>query len=222
MKLFILIIVAILISIYPELTTASETAKFHLPTLDIPVSPKTEKGDVNYELKNRELLLRDGKSIKNDIKRINEITKEYIPIRIEIEKAKKADREKMGVFQKYIECINTSPEEGDCEEIEAKLDSLNVLNNTQDVHVPSRSRLNKIEDCANVAREFFPDFNARIKLNIKIDSAGYPVFVEIDRQNSFMNYPIENFPECVAEFSKDLNFQNQDRDFAVLSYSFIF
>ena len=211
-------------SVFPESVYAqSQTIKPKV--IDIAL-PGSEKGNIKAELELRQNQLKDGKVIKKHMGKIIEVTKEYIPVRIEIEKAKKIDREIWTIFQKYIECTNSSPDE-DCEELKAQLDTLNDSTHGEGqishaTYITNRPELEKIRSCLNVAREVYPDFEARINIRMNVDQAGFPTSSHVVEESSMMSPYFANFPQCVAQFSKELKYKNPHEDNAEVTQTFIF
>ncbi len=175
-----------------------------------------------------EILNENGSEKIELIDSIEEKAKELVPKQIALIQKKQNLRGLYEARDKYLMCIEKKNR--DCSKLETILEKWiqkekalqTQINETARTYITNRPILKKIESCIEVAREVFPNFSAKIKLRIKVDQAGYPDSIEIDNQNSRMSPHFENFPECVAQFARELNFKNPFEDFAKLTQTFVF
>lgn len=227
MKLLILIIAVLLMSVFAD-SLYAQTSPLEPKEIQVTGIDDGELRELKKVEEETKILNENGSEKIELIDSIEDNAIELVPKQIALIQKKENLRGLYEARDKYLLCIQKKNR--DCSELEAILEKLikkekdlkAEMNETMKTYITNRPVLKKIESCIEVAREVYPNFSAKIKLRIKVDQAGYPDSIEIDNQNSRMSPYFENFPECVAQFARELNFKNPYEDFAKLTQTFVF
>ena len=175
-----------------------------------------------------------GIIIENMIKKIELIdyiqagAKNLVPNQIALIQKKQTLQSLYDARDKYLICIQNKNKY--CSLLKQRLDKLitgikegdTVKSESRNTYIANRPRLDDLRGCLDVIRKDFPNFKALVNLKIKIDSEGYPMSVSIEDYESNMSPTLENFPKCIAHFSKDLNFKNHFERESEIHQTFIF
>ena len=130
------------------------------------------------------------------------------------------------IRDKLIVCMQKKSR--DCNKLKQELKSkqLTLLNSTPEIdeakfEVTNLFIINKMKECSNITREFFPEFRAIVEVEFTIDDQGRPLSAFINQDKSAVSHDLYMFPKCVEHFARKLNFTNSFQKIASFSKNFI-
>ena len=206
---------------------ATSRKSIEQPVMDVQGTLDSELEKIKEELRLRIMQERNGKKKIELMQKLMEITDSYIPKRIKIENQKIKDRQKMEAFNKYIQCMNSNQDLNDCNDLKEELNKLtsgsaSSENQVLNTKVTNPSAMAKLRQCSTVTQEFFPDFQAVVRLDISVDTIGNVESVYIDHSESEISHDLVLFLKCVVHFARKLQFNNPTGNMASFHQDLIF
>jgi len=222
MKLLVLIIAVIIMS-FAESTHAES---IEMQALNVP-------GYVDQEYEQLKSMV-DEIGVTDDItdkkiEMILDLTERapgLVDKQVEIIQKKQKLFELWEIRDKLIVCMQKKSR--DCNKLKQELKSkqLTLLNSTPEIdeakfEVTNLFIINKMKECSNITREFFPEFRAIVEVEFTIDDQGRPLSAFINQDKSAVSHDLYMFPKCVEHFARKLNFTNSFQKIASFSKNFI-
>ena len=220
------LILMILVSCLPANTYATDELIDMKESIDITGIQDQELINIERELEEVKIYNRNGTKKVDKLNKVQQHVSELIPKQIELAKDRRSLNKVIDLKNKYINCISTKDEE-DCSDLKEDLEKLNIKSSSNEInaiksHVVNPVAMAQIRKCSEVTQEFFPDFQAVVRLDISLDTFGNVQSVYIDQSESEISHDLPMFSRCVVHFARKLQFYNPTGNVAKLQQDLFF
>lgn len=124
--------------------------------------------------------------------------KKLQPERVQVAKNYKKYSKINNIANEYLDCINKSEDDNDCEDLKNAFDSISDADSTQISF--NQILLLKLNKLKNITLESFPSFSANVLLKLQFNDQGDLRFAKIDYSNSYFSHDLAKFEEALIFF----------------------